>query len=317
MSIEIINDTYKRSSVKSGTRCNRDEQGKRVRIEGVDQNMVQGNDWLSFFNHIGNKSDLIKVASRFFRQSEIRSNFKTQMIFTEADKTWRITSDEASEIFLCSHEEADTRMVLHACLEDNNVVVVSKDTDVLILLVHAFSIAKPKNDWYMKIDQSKYVEIRKVCMYLGEDICLKLPKIHAVTGCDTTSFFFGVSKIKVLKKIMKDNSKLKWLDSLGESEVLSPEGLSAVTIFIQKVLYNGRESESLVETRIRLYKSMSSQALPPDPDSIVQAIKRVHFQTFFWLRFNDRLPEDIDCSENGWANDGETVVPIWFTGKSF
>ena len=66
-------------------------------------------------------------------------------------------------------------------------------------------------------------------MYLGEDICLKLPKIHAVTGCDTTSFFFGVSKIKVLKKIMKDNSKLKWLDSLGESEVLSPEGLSAVT----------------------------------------------------------------------------------------
>ena len=157
-------------------------------------------------------------------------------------------------------------------------------------------------------------------MYLGEDICLKLPKIHAVTGCDTTSFFFGVSKIKVLKKIMKDNSKLKWLDSLGESEVLSPEGLSAVTMFIQKVLYNGKENESLVETRIRLYKSMktkSSQALPPDPDSIVQAIKRVHFQTLFWLRFNDRLPEDIDCSENGWANDGETVVPIWFTGKSF
>ena len=71
MSIEIINDTYKRSSVKSGTRCNRGEQGKRVRIEGFGQNMVQGNDWLSFFNHIGNKSDLIKVASRFFRQSEV------------------------------------------------------------------------------------------------------------------------------------------------------------------------------------------------------------------------------------------------------
>ena len=122
-------------------------KGKRVCIEGFDHNMVQGNDWLSFFNHIGNKSDLIKVASRFFRQSEIRSNFKTQMIFTEEDKTWRITSDEASEIFRCSHEEADTRMVLHACLEDTNVVVVSKVTDVLILLVHAFSIAKPRNDW--------------------------------------------------------------------------------------------------------------------------------------------------------------------------
>ena len=56
-------------------------------------------------------------------------------------------------------------------LKDTNVVVVSKDTDILIMLVHSFSIVKPKSDWYMEIDQSKIVEIRKVCMYLGEDIC--------------------------------------------------------------------------------------------------------------------------------------------------
>ena len=55
-------------------------------------------------------------------------------------------------------------------LKDTNVVVVSKDTDIL-MLVHSFSIVKPKSDWYMEIDQSKIVEIRKVCMYLGEDIC--------------------------------------------------------------------------------------------------------------------------------------------------
>ena len=47
---------------------------KRIHIEGFDQKMVQGNDWLSFFNHIKNKNDLVKAASRFFRQAEIRSN---------------------------------------------------------------------------------------------------------------------------------------------------------------------------------------------------------------------------------------------------
>ena len=182
ISIEMINDTYRRNSVKSGTRSNRGESLKRVHIEGFDQKMVQGNDWLSFFNHIENKSALVKAASRFFRQAEIRSAFKTEMIFAEEEKTWRITKHEVSEIFQCSHEEADTRMVLHACLQDINVVVVSKDTDVLILFVYAFSVVQPEKDWYMKIDKSKYVEIGKVCRYLGEDVCLKLPKIHAVTG---------------------------------------------------------------------------------------------------------------------------------------
>ena len=141
----------------------------------------------------------------------------------------------------------------------------------------------------------------------------KLPKIHAVTGRDTTSFFYGVSKIKVLKKLMKDNSKLKRLDSLGETVVLIPEGFPR-----KNVLYNSKENEILVETRIRIYKSMktkSSQALAPDPDSINQAIRRMHFPTFFWLRFNGRLPKDIDCSKICWENDGETVVPLWFTGK--
>ena len=113
----------------------------------------------------------------------------------------------------------------------------------------------------MKIDKSKYVEIGKVCRYLGEVLCLKLPKIHTVTGCDTTSFFYGISKIRALKKLMKDNSKLELLDSLREAETLGHGELSAVSMFVQKVLYNGIENESLVETRIRLYKSMKKSQL--------------------------------------------------------
>ena len=52
----------------------------------LTKKMVQGNDWLSLFNHIEKKSGLIKVANRFFRQAEFRSNLKTQMIFTEKIK---------------------------------------------------------------------------------------------------------------------------------------------------------------------------------------------------------------------------------------
>ena len=52
----------------------------------LTKKMVQGNDWLSLFDHIEKKSDFIKVANRFFRQAEFRSNLKKQMIFTEKIK---------------------------------------------------------------------------------------------------------------------------------------------------------------------------------------------------------------------------------------
>ena len=38
----------------------------------------------------------------------------------------------------CNHEEADTLLVLRALLADSDVVVVTKDTDVIILLIWAY-----------------------------------------------------------------------------------------------------------------------------------------------------------------------------------
>ena len=126
-------------------------------------------------------------------------------------------------------------MVLHACLEDTNVVVVSRDTDVFLLLVYAFAVVKPANQWFMKIDHQKYVVILKVLDYLGMEMSFRLPQLHAITGCDSTSFFFGVGKVKVLKKLMKDNSKLVLLDSIGKTPSITEAALAEVLKFIQTV----------------------------------------------------------------------------------
>jgi len=179
------------------------------------------------------------------------------------------------EVFECNHEEADTRMVLHTCFDDTNVVVVSRDTDDFVLLVHAFSIVKPTSQWFMEIDHQKYVDIGKACSYLGEEVSLRLPQFHAITGCNTTSFFFGVGKVKVLKKLIKDSSKYALLDSIGKTSSLTENAHAETLKFIQTVLYSGKEEETLVQTRILLYQAMktkSSQSLPPDPDLARQAI---------------------------------------------
>ena len=108
-----------------------------------------------------------------------------------------------NELFKCNHEEADTRLILHASLQDTNVVIVAKDTDVFVLLVYVYSKLQPCSKWYMKIDHDKYLDIGKVKKYLGSKISSYLPQLLSLTGCDTTFFFCGVGKIKVLNKVKK------------------------------------------------------------------------------------------------------------------
>ena len=49
-------------------------------------------------------------------------------------ETWFVTDQYVEKLFESNHEEADACMVLHAIHKNTNAVIVSKDTDVLILL---------------------------------------------------------------------------------------------------------------------------------------------------------------------------------------
>ena len=105
--------------------------------------MVKGKDWQSLFNSIENKNDLINITGSFLHHETGRQKVTGNVVFTQNEKALKISKNDAVEVFECNHEEAGMRMVLHACLDDTNIVVVSRGTDVFILLVHAFSIVKP------------------------------------------------------------------------------------------------------------------------------------------------------------------------------
>ena len=123
----------------------------------------------------------------------------------------------SKESISCNHE-ADTRLVLHACRSETDVVVVAKDTDVLVLLVHA--IIRPLSRWYMKIDHAKFVDVGEIYDFLGENISELLPHIHPITGCDTTYFFFGVGKVRIFKKLIRNPAALDLLKSLASNKDL-------------------------------------------------------------------------------------------------
>lgn len=176
-------------------------------------------------------------------------------------------------------------------------------TDVLILLVWAYVFYGIQKEWYLKYENEKYANIRLICEAFGRELCLALPAFHALTGCDTTSYFFKAGKLRVFKKLMTNKSKVQLLKPLGKERILETVDIDGLKEFIRTVIYSGKENESYVETRIRLYqnlKSKSSMPLPPDPDSVLQVIKRAHHQTYLWLRCCERMVDRLPFEGNGW-----------------
>ena len=125
---------------------------------------------------------------------------KKNFPITSREKEYLISPAGNHYISNCNCQDAGSRFVLHGSKVDSDVAVVCKDTDVLILIVSAYSVLNITNNWYLKYDHEKFADIRKICSYLDKTLGLNLPKIQALIRCNTTSYFYRVGKIKVLKK---------------------------------------------------------------------------------------------------------------------
>jgi len=77
------------------------------------------------------------------------------------------------------------------------VVIVSEDTDVLVLLL-AFKSFIPSSVFIKSGSQTrvKYIDISRVVERVGASVCRSLPGFHAFTGCDTVSAFAGRGKVE-------------------------------------------------------------------------------------------------------------------------
>ena len=99
--------------------------------------------------------------------------------------------------------------------------------------------------------------------------------------------------------------------------VYKTKGIEAGLTFLQRGLYNGTAHETYEQTRVRMYKEMKTKAssrLLPDSSSARNEIKRVHLQSFMWLRCMDRVIDLIDPEDHGWTFDNRTkqFVPMWY-----
>ena len=156
----------------------------------------------------------------------------------------------------------------------------------------------------MKIDANKFASIKSIVEYLGSKLSVCLPQIHALTSSDTTSYLFNVSKTKLLKRAQENMNSLLYIKNLGNSTVLEEGTKNEIFKFIQRICYDRKETESLTDLTVRLYRKMktkSFQNMPADKYSLEQHILRAHYQTWIWMRVKVKIIPDLDLQEYGWT----------------
>ena len=115
------------------------------------------------------------------------------------------------------------------------------------------------------------------------DIAGQLLAAHALTGCDTVAFMWGIGKAKAVKVRLPGCKLLK----MGNTEISMDEVLLEATQFVARC-YGCASSESMSATRYEVWISKTSmrkltgapklKSLLPTSEAFEQNVRRAHFQ---------------------------------------
>ncbi len=131
-----------------------------------------------------------------------------------------IVAEQVDEL-QCSHEEADTRILLHAkhaSASTDQIVIRSPDTDVAVLAC-AFHGDIPANILFYTgtKHRTRYINIDSISESIGGNVCQALLGMHAFTGCVSTSVFVGKGKKKAFELIKTESTCVRQCTTLAKS----------------------------------------------------------------------------------------------------
>lgn len=276
--VDVVWDRYLDKSLKNSTRTRRGS-GKRVKV-GPQAKIPS--KWNDFLRDHKNKEELFHYLSDEVNKAEWQDN---KGIYITKD-TSVIVKGNGSRMFECTHEEADTRVVVHLlhCLEENKRVIEIRtvDTDIVVILVGNFFQLKmlyPDLNVWVAFGAGKkfrYIHINPICNNLGEEMSKSLPHFHAFSGCDTTSCFNTKGKKSAFKAWKSYPEATKAFLHMQRNPYQPFDTSSEHFRILEKLTvvmyYKGSQSQSVNTARKELF-SKKGRALENIPPTQVRLIK--------------------------------------------
>ena len=243
---------------------------------------------------------------------------------------------EVEESLTSNHQEADTKMMIHAKAADlaqGNIVIRASDTDIAVILL--YHSAHLQASLWMEVgtvskNNRRYINITAIANKLGPKMCSALPAFHAFTGCDYTSTFIRKGKVRPYELM----SKMPAVQN-AFAQIAREETTKATTTTLQNFtasIYGAKDGTNLNKHRYQKFekgygpkmkgknplaklKGIEASAIPPCESECNMHIRRVAFVAKMWAKA-DQLEIRQDPEErNGWQLVDGSYVPIWFEGE--
>ena len=251
-----------------------------------------------------------KVVLTTYRDNVLVANTSTEPV-----------KPDISNIQPCNHEEADSRMILHAVdaykQGYKRVMLYATDTDVLVLTIYTISQFENCELWlaFGHAKHFRYIPAHLIATRLGKDVSFGLLFLHALSGCDTVSAFAGIGK-KTAFTLFITLPHLLPVFKRFSSPLLSvtDEDFKVVERYII-LLYSKTSSHASVnEARKHLFSQGNRQIenIPPTRCALVEHVNRAVYQAgHIWGQAMIANPELPNPSDWGWIKNNDTWVPFW------
>ena len=178
-------------------------------------------DWNSILSNSKAKAKLIELLFDEFENLVhvlqagltvyLSGGFQDRMRVVMLSRSGSIDTDFEQRLS-CTHEEADTRVVLHTldCLKRgiDIVYVDANDTDIVVLLLYHYKLFLgyhsncEKRKVFVRFREYS-VPIHQLYRNLPNHLVLSICLLHTLSGCDTVGFMFSKGKRVVAKAVEK------------------------------------------------------------------------------------------------------------------
>ena len=221
----------------------------------------------------------------------------------------------------CTHEEADTRMLLH--VEDatkqgyTKVSIRIVDTGVVVLAVAAAERLSIVELW-VAFGTGKSFRFLEMAQALGPDKCRGLPACHAFTGCDTVSSFGGRSKNTAWEtwKVCDEVTAIFYALGATLTPSIVDDSLDTLERFVVLLYDRTSNHEHVNDARKQLFtqKGRAIDDLPSTREALRQHIRRTAYQAgYCWGQMMVVAAELPSPGEWGWMKSDTGWDVCWTT----
>ena len=246
-----------------------------------------------------------------------------QLVITDVESVMsKPPLQDTTTLAPCSHEEADSRMLLHvahaAHHNHNKTLIRTVDTDVVVLAVSVVQCLEPETELWLAFGTGisfRYLAAHTIAHGLGANKARALPMFHSLSGCDTVSSFVGHGK-KTAWKTWKSLPELTdVLLKLASAPSAIPEDVMPTIERFVILLYDRTNTGADInKARQQIFSRRPNvKQIPPTRAAVEQHVKRATYQGgHVWgqtLLANPTLPSPTSW---GWTKtDDGCFEPYW------